>query len=190
MARIPYPDPAQLSPTMKTAIGQTQINVTRMLAGASEAVFSGFGAFAGAFYTGSKIPPVLREIAILRVGYLCNSRYETFQHEALARHLKLTMAQIEAIRTGGTHPNVLNPVEQAVLDFAGDMVKNVRVDDATLNALRKHLPDQQVIDLILVIGCYTTICFLLETTGVELDGAPIEWDSMDITKSSIDATKI
>jgi alkylhydroperoxidase family enzyme len=190
MARIPYPDPARLSPAVKTAIGASSVNVTRMLAGASEAVFNGFGAFAGAFYTGSKLPPVLREIAILRVGYLCDSRYETFQHEALARHLKLTVAQVNAIRAGGIHPDVLSPTEQAVLDFAGDMVKNVRAGDATLNAIRQHLPDQQVIDLTLLIGCYTTVCYLLETTGVDLDDAPIEWDSMDITKSSISATKM
>jgi alkylhydroperoxidase family enzyme len=185
MARIPYPDPARWPPAMKAAVGQAPINVTRMLAGASEAVFNGFGAFAGAFYSGSKLPPALREIAILRVGYLCNSRYETFQHEALARQLKLTTEQIEAIRAGGMHPEVLSPVEQAVLDFAGDLVKNVRASDATLHALRKHLPDQQVIDLTLVIGCYTAICFLLETTGVELDDAPMKWDTVQFTQSSL-----
>jgi alkylhydroperoxidase family enzyme len=179
MARIPYPDPARLSPQLKAAIGQAPINVTRMLAGASEAVFTGFGAFAGAFYTGSQLPPVLREIAILRVGYLYECRYETFQHEALARRLNITAAQIDAIRAGGAHPGVLSPVEQAVLDFASDMVENARVNDAILSALRGYLPDPQVIDLTLVIGCYTAVCFLLETTGVELDSAPMTWDSFD-----------
>ncbi len=160
-----------------------------MLSGASQAVFTGFGAFAGAFYTATKLAPQLREIAILRVGYLCKSRYETFQHEPLARHLKLTTAQIEAIRLGGEHPDVLSPVQQAVLDFASDMVKNVRVADETLSTVRKHLSDEQAIDLTLLIGCYTTVCFLLETTGVDLDDAPLEWDSIDLTKPSIDAAK-
>jgi len=178
MPRIPYPDPAQLSPPLKAAIGQAPINVTRMLSGASEAVFTGFGAFAGAFYKGSQLPAALREIAILRVGYMCKCRYETFQHEALARQLKLTSEQIEAIRAGGTHPDLFTPVEQAVLNFASDMVENVRVSDATLGAVRLHLTDRQVIDLTLVIGCYTAVCFFLETTGVDLDSAPMEWDSI------------
>jgi 4-carboxymuconolactone decarboxylase len=182
MARIPYAEVAQLSPAMKAALDLTPpINVTRMLAGASEAVFRGFGTFAGALYTGSSLAPQLREIAILRVGYLCNSRYETFQHEALARQVKLTTPQIDSIRAGGTHENVLSPVEQAVLDFVGDVVENIRATDKTLNGLRMHLSDQQVIDLLLVIGCYTSICYLLETTGVDLDQAPIEWDALGLT---------
>ena len=49
---------------------------------------------------------MLREVAILRVGYLSQSRYETFQHEAAARLLKMTDAQIEAIKKGGSQPPV------------------------------------------------------------------------------------
>jgi alkylhydroperoxidase family enzyme len=45
-----------------------------------------------------------------------------------------------------------------------------------LAAVRSHLSDQAVVDLILVIGLYMTVSRLLETTGVELDHAPIDTD--------------
>ena len=185
MARIPYADPAKLSPAVKKSLETMPFNVTRMLAGASEGVFHGFGAFGSAFYSGTTLSPVLREIAILRVGYMLKSQYETFQHEALAKHLKMTQAQIDAIKAGQASDSVFNSTEQAVMNLATDLVKNTRASDATLAALRKHLPDNLVIDLILLIGLYMTVCCLLETTGVDLDQSPIGWSSMDLTKDSI-----
>lgn len=60
--------------------------------------------------------------------------------------------------------------------FADDVILNVRAGDATLAAVRSHLSDQAVVDLILVIGLYMTVSRLLETAGVELDQAPIDTD--------------
>jgi alkylhydroperoxidase family enzyme len=179
MPRIPYPDPEKLSPAVRAAISQAPLNVMRMMAGASEGVFNGFGAFTGSFYTGTKLDPVLREVAILRVGYLCKSLYETYQHEAAARLLKMSDAKIDAIKKGGKHPGVLTDQEQAVMDFTEEVVVNVKASDATLAAVRKFLPDNIVLDLILVIGAYMVVSRLLENTGVELDEKPQDWDDMN-----------
>jgi alkylhydroperoxidase family enzyme len=62
-----------------------------------------------------------------------------------------------------------------VLEFVDDLVENVRAGDATLAAVRKHLSDAQVVDLILVSGAYMMISRFLETTGVEIDDQPIDW---------------
>ena len=40
--------------------------------------------------------------------------------------------------------------------------------------MRAFLTDRALVDLILVIGLYMTVSRLLETTGVELDQAPID----------------
>jgi hypothetical protein len=45
--RIPYPDPAELSPGVRAVVESTPLNVSRMMARASEPVFNGFGAFTG-----------------------------------------------------------------------------------------------------------------------------------------------
>jgi len=178
MPRIPYPDPAKLPKHVQKAIDRAPINVMRMMAGASEAVFDGFGKFSSAFYGPSKLAPNLREVAILRVGYMSNSRYETYQHEPMGRQVGLTDAHIEAIKHGGEHPEVLSAVQQAVLNFTDDVVRNVRASDTNLAAVRKFLSDQEVLDLIMVIGLYMTVSRFLETAGVELDGAPLDWKKM------------
>jgi alkylhydroperoxidase family enzyme len=177
MPRIPYADEASLSDAVREQLGEVPANVTRMLAVASEPVFATFSRMGSAFINGSSLPPKLRELAILRVGYLSDSRYETFQHEALGRFVGLSEAQIAAIEAGDSGADVLDEVEAAVLEFVDDLVENVRASDATLSAVRKHLDDTQVVDLILVTGNYMMVCRLLETTGVELDSAPIDWNA-------------
>ena len=172
MTRIPYPDPATLPASVKAMLERAPINVMRMLSNASEPVFNGFGQFSGAFYQPSDLPPILREVAILRVGYLSKSAYEVFHHEGLGRELGLSEAQIDAIRAGRADP-VLDAAQQAVMAFADDIILNVRAGDATLKAVRAHLSDKGLVDLILVVGLYMTISRLLETAGVELDQASI-----------------
>src|SRR5688572_11776268 len=102
MARIPYADPDALSPKLREIIARSPYNVVRMMAGATEAVFMGLNAVSGALVLASKLPPVLREVAILRVGYISNAPYETFQHEAAAKGIGMSDAQIAAIRAGGS----------------------------------------------------------------------------------------
>jgi hypothetical protein len=58
------------------------------------------------------------------------------------------------------------------------VVKNVRAGDGTLAAVRRHLDDTQVADLLIVTGFYMLVCRYLETTGVELDAEAIDWDAM------------
>ncbi len=176
MPRIPYPDEARLSEEMRAHLGAIPANVTRMMAVASEPVFKGVSAIGSAFISGSDLPAKLREIAILRVGYISNATYETFQHEALGRYVGLTDAQIDAVKAGDASSAALNEAERAVLEFVDDVVVNVRASDATLAAVRKHLSDAQVVDLILVTGAYMMLSRFLETTGVELDADPIDWD--------------
>src|SRR6266436_4159531 len=133
MPRIPYPDPATLPEAMRRVVFENPSNVTRMLAAASEPVFKGFAALSMGFMGGgSPLPPKLREIAILRVGYLSNATYEVFQHEALARHVGHSEAQIAAIKAGGAAAAALGEAGAAVLAFTDDLVNNVRASDETL----------------------------------------------------------
>jgi len=178
MPRIPYADLATLSAEVRAAIGENPANVSRMLATASNGVFHGVNAAGRALINGSTLAPNIRELAILRVGYISKSRYETFQHEALARHVGMSEAEIAAIEAGDPNAPALSAAQSAVLEFVDDLVTNVRASDRTLDAVRLHLDDAQVLDLIMVSGYYMMICRVLETTGVELDSDPIDWNTI------------
>lgn len=175
MPRIPYPDVSELPEDIRLKLAGSPPNVSRMLAALSPAVNRGFSAFSSGLFNGTDLSPQLREIAILRVGYLSNASYEVFQHEAYARHVGLTDGQIEAIRDGGDKAARLGEAGAAVLAFTDDLVRNVRPSDASLEAVRKHLADNLVLDLVLVVGAYMTVSRFLETTGIEHDETPIDW---------------
>ena len=175
MARIPYPSLDGLPEKYRAAMGEKPANVTRMLGNASHGAFKGFMVFSQGLLFDSPVPPKIRELAILRVGYLSNAPYETFQHEALGRHVGLTDAEIEAIRTGDCSSGVLDERQCAVLRFVDDLVANVRASDETLAGVRAHFDDTQLADLILVSGFYMMVSRFLETTGVEIDGEAIDW---------------
>ncbi|RYE56545.1 MAG: carboxymuconolactone decarboxylase family protein, partial [Rhizobiaceae bacterium] len=96
----------------------------------------------------------LRENAVLRAGYIAGADYVTWQHEVIARDVGLSAAQVEAVKAGGSQGHILSPVQQAVMDFVDDVIINVRASDATLAAVRQHLSDEQVIDLIFCTGLY------------------------------------
>ena len=178
MPRIPYAKPEDMTPETRAAVEKAPINVMRMLAGTSPAVFEAYGKYAAAFFAPGGLAPDLRELAILRVGYLSHAAYETNGHEEFARKVGLDEGHIAAIRHGGQHPDTLSPVQQAVLDFTEEVTLKVRASDAALDAVRHHLGDRQVLDLIMLIGLYMTVCRLLETTGVEPD--PVSPSKMGI----------
>jgi len=174
MARMPYADPAQLTDLARETLGPSPVNVARMMAGASPAVFRAFTDYGGAFFRSSALSPRLREIAILRVGHLSASEYEVFQHEAMARHLDMTDADLAAIALGA-NPARLGADAVAVIAFVDDLVRNVGASDATLAAVGVHLEQRQILDLILLTGYYMMVCRFLETTGVEIDDTALDW---------------
>ena len=64
--------------------GDHPLNLFRMLAH-SPPVLAGFGQLGGALLQDAKLPPRLREMAILRTGLLAGASYEVDKHMMIAR---------------------------------------------------------------------------------------------------------
>ena len=174
MARIPYADAATQSESVRHYIDLSGgLNILRMLSHAGPATFEGFNQLSRGLMIESKLDVQLREIAILRVGHLSRAAYEIYHHEAIGRGVGLTEQQLTAIREGDAQAAVLTPPQRAVLAFADDVELNVRAGDATLEAVRAVLSDSDLVELIMVIGCYMMVARLLETTGVDMDQLPL-----------------
>ena len=181
MPRIPYARPEDMTESVRAVIAKAPINVMKMLAVASPAVFEGYNKLAAGLFA-ADIPADLRETAILRVGYMAKATYETNGHEGMARKAGLDDGHLAAIRHGGEHPGTLSPAQQAVLDFTDDIVLRVRASDASLAAVRSHLGDRGTLDLIMLIGLYMIVCRVLETTGVEPDPIPPSQMKIELPK--------
>ena len=82
MALLPYVDESTAPEKTREILGNTprKLNVARMMANASEAVFHNFSRLGNALLTKGKLEPKLREIAILRTAKVSGSVYEWTQH--------------------------------------------------------------------------------------------------------------
>ena len=85
MARLSYLDVANVvGPLGDVLRTRPSLNLYRILPHAPEAAL-GFLALGRALRTQTSIDPALPEVAILRVGALCDARYEVHQHRRVAR---------------------------------------------------------------------------------------------------------
>lgn len=169
MARIPYPDPASLSPETQEFLAKhdNPLNIFRMLAG-GEGLFRAFSRFGGHLLMKTKLDPVLREIAILRVGVLSDATYEMHQHDKIARDIGMSEELLAGIRAGAADP-VFDDLQRMVMAYTDDVVQNVRASDATFDPLLAALSVQEMEELTVTIGFYMLVSRFLETFGVDIE---------------------
>lgn len=178
MARIPYPDVEKLPPETRDALKKIRgINVFKLTAWADQLAPSFFG-FVTAIFTKTSLDPKLRQIAILRVGNICGSPYEIYQHEGLARIVGLTEQQIAATRDGTTVA-ALDDKQLAVLRFAEEMTAEIRVSDTTFTQVRSFLPEKELTELAIITSFYSAICRYLETMEIEIEAKDVSRSSTE-----------
>jgi 4-carboxymuconolactone decarboxylase len=173
MARVPYPDPATLDPNTTAFLERLPpLNVFRMLAH-SEGLLAAFVRFGNHLLFKTELDPVLREIAIIRVGVLCGAGYELVQHEAIGRRIGMSEPLIAAIHAG-PGSNDLDDLQQLVLRFTDDLVANVRAGDETFVPLLEQLSSREVQELVITVGYYLAVSRFLETFDVDVEDDDVE----------------
>jgi len=170
MARLPYVDPATAPEDVRALLERLPVglNVFRMMAHA-ETDFRPLVALGTAILGRQKLDAKLRELAILRVAALSGARDEWVQHAPIARAAGATEAQVAALDRGDAAADCFDPLEQAVLRFTTEVLRDVRASEATFAELARRLSAQEIVELILTIGYYMMIARLLETTAVDID---------------------
>ncbi|MFO1319929.1 MAG: carboxymuconolactone decarboxylase family protein [Burkholderiales bacterium] len=111
------------------------------------------------------LPARDRELAILQVAVLNRAPYEFEQHIPFARDAGVTGAQIEAMRGGRTDPDT-PPRDRAVIDYATAMTRDIQVPDGVFEALRKHLPADQIVELTATVAGYNMVSRFLEALEI------------------------
>ena len=168
MARIPYPNSAELSEKVRTRVAQLPpLNILRMLSHA-QGNFLPFLAFGTSILTEQALDGKLRELAILRVAHLTGANYEWTQHVPIAKQTGATDQQINAISTGPDAAE-FNELEKKVLRFTDELTLNVRVSAPTFQALAAALPAQQLVELALAASFYGMAARIMEVFEVELE---------------------
>jgi len=173
MARQPYYDPSQKDAEFNAFVGKLGgANIFRMLAH-SEKTCRGFVRLGNSLLFRGSLDPMLREIAIIRVGRLSRAAYEVFQHERIGRDAGLGEAHIAGLRDDNLA--TFDEMQKLVVRYTDEVVKNVKASDATFAALSKHLSAEAMVELTMAIGYYMMVSRFLETMGVDGEEGQAEW---------------
>ncbi len=148
------------------------LNIFKLM-GAGGDLLVGFLALGNQLLLYAKLDPVLREIAIIRVGVLSGAAYEVQQHEEIGRRLGMSAALIAGIHEGPAAA-IFDDMQRMIMAFTDDVVQNVRASDATWTPLAARLSVQEMQELTVTIGFYMMASRFLETFDVDLEAAPAE----------------
>lgn len=147
--------------------GTTPPNVFLVL-GRNRRLFRGWIRFASKLMPGGRLPRQDSELVIVRVAHLADCPYELEQHRRLARRAGLSATEIDRIAEGSSAEGWTE--RQATLLRAVDELHHQRdLTDATWAALRRHLDERTVIELVLLAGHYEMLATAITTLRVPAD---------------------
>lgn len=114
------------------------------------------------------ISPRLRELAIIRIGWLCNSGYELAQHAKIGKDAGLDSSDLERIAQGADSKE-WSRLESAVIRSVDEMFEHAFVSTETWAILSDELNEQQLLDLLSIVGRYWCVSVILNSTGLQLE---------------------
>ncbi len=117
---------------------------------------------------GRKLDSKLRELAILRTGIVGDSRFEYSQHLKVARIVGVSDDKLDAIKSWALSDRFA-PIERAVMQATDELVGRNLVEDATFDELKRHLPDEQILELFYVIGLWRMHGMIVRALHLEYD---------------------
>lgn len=118
---------------------------------------------------GNSLSDRQREIMVLRVGWLCRAGYEWVAHVEIGKDAGLTVAEIDQLKVGSSHPDWRNE-DRDLVRAAEEIHVDRFVSDETWNSLSTHLSQIQCMDVVFTIAQYELVCTILNSFGVQFDG--------------------
>jgi 4-carboxymuconolactone decarboxylase len=170
MSRIPPADvDRQPQPIRDFLARRGALNVFRVLANAPD-VFAGWTQLVDELCDSPTFTLRIREMIILRVARLQNSRYELSQHIGIARNAGLTEAQIGAIvQTEDFDTAGFTDTERVLLDVVNELCSTHRLSDQSFAAGHTMLGDEAFTELLMLVSCYYGLALVLNAVDIEPD---------------------
>ncbi|HEX3410015.1 MAG TPA: carboxymuconolactone decarboxylase family protein [Candidatus Binataceae bacterium] len=130
-----------------------------------------FLALANELRNGTELDPKLRELALMTVGRVAQAEYEFTHHWNISLKVGVKREQLEHLADFATSP-LFNEEERAVMRYAAEVTTNIKVSDATFEALHGFLDNRRITELVMNVAFYNSVVRVLVPLGVELeDGA-------------------
>ena len=108
----------------------------------------------------SAIGNTLSELVILITAREWGQDYEWSYHYPIALKAGVRKEVADDIAVG-RYPTAMSPDEEAVFDFASELLRNKQVSDATFERARSRLGKKGVVDMTGIVGYYTFLAMQL-----------------------------
>lgn len=118
----------------------------------------------------------LRELVIMRLGWVTGSVYEWTQHWSIARLLDVPDEDLLGVRDWRRHEG-FGPADRAVLAATDETLETGRVGQRTWAACTEHVSDDPhvLLELVAVIGLWRMVSGVLRTLEVPLEDGVEAW---------------
>ena len=125
--------------------------------------------------TASSVSKRIRELLILRIGWLRRSEYEFVQHLLLGHRAGLSAAELERVQSGPDAPG-WDPADADLIRAVDELHANACIQDATWKRLGERFDTAQLLDIIFAVGCYDLLAMVFNTARVSLEAGvdPLE----------------
>jgi 4-carboxymuconolactone decarboxylase len=116
-----------------------------------------------------RLPPRLRELAILTVAARWRADYEWWAHRRIALSAGLGDETIEALKDG-VLPGAADPEESVVYRLAVELMDSHQVGDGVYREAVTRLGEPCVVELVTLLGYYTLVSMVVNTFKVAVPG--------------------
>ena len=119
------------------------------------------------FFSEGRLPKRERELAVLRVGWLCRAPYEWGEHVDIGKRYGLTDAEVERVTIGSTAPE-WDAHDRAILAGVEEMLADTMISDATWALLAESWDEAQLIEFPTLVGQYVATAIQQNSLRVRL----------------------
>ncbi len=113
------------------------------------------------------LAPRERELAVLRVGWLCRAPYEWGQHVDIAKRYGVTTEEVERATQGSSAPG-WSPHEAAILRGVEELIHDQMISDETWGVLARTWNERQLMEFPALVGQYVSIAYSQNALRIRL----------------------
>lgn len=183
--RLAVVDETNLTEAQREMLASREaLNIYRTLAHHTD-LYNRWSPLGRILLNGSTITARHREIAMLRMGWLCQSPYEWSQHARIAKSSAgMKEEEIRNIAVGPDAPG-WSDMDKAVIRMADELRYDAMISDATWAELRKGYSDQQVMELLFTASQYQLVSMALNTLGIQIEPQAVDFMPTDLPKPKL-----
>lgn len=135
-------------------------------------------------FDGNRLSHRLRELLIMRIGWVTGSNYEWTQHWRIAQDYGLTESEVLAVKNW-READCFDPADQAVLAATDETLADGCISAETWEACTEALDtEEELLELCAAVGAWRLISQLAKSVDIQLEEGVSSWPPDGVAPAS------